>query len=161
MRVGFSKDIHKLVKGRKLILGGIIIPSEFGEEAHSDGDVLLHAIGEAMLGALALGDLGTHFPDSDPKYKDIDSSKLIVEIMSMINSKHYVVNNVDAFISLEAPKLKGYIRDIQSNVARLLRVHTNKVSIKAGTNEKMGPVGEGKAIEAYAIISLKKKLLVR
>ena len=161
MRVGFSKDIHKLVKGRKLILGGIIIPSEFGEEAHSDGDVLLHAIGEAMLGALALGDLGTHFPDNDPKYKDIDSSKLIVEIMSMINSKHYVVNNVDAFISLEAPKLKGYIKDIQSNVARLLRVHTNKVSIKAGTNEKMGPVGEGKAIEAYAIISLKKKLLVR
>ena len=161
MRVGFSKDIHKLVKGRKLILGGIIIPSEFGEEAHSDGDVLLHAIGEAMLGALALGDLGTHFPDNDPKYKDIDSSKLIVEIMSMINSKHYVINNVDAFISLEAPKLKGYIKDIQSNVARLLRVHTNKVSIKAGTNEKMGPVGEGKAIEAYAIISLKKKLLVR
>lgn len=161
MRVGFSKDIHKLVEGRKLILGGIIIPSSFGEEAHSDGDVLLHAVGEAILGALSLGDLGTHFPDNDPKYKDIDSSKLITKIMSMVNARHYVVNNIDCFISLESPKLKGYVKDIQNNVARLLGVHTDKVSIKAGTNEKMGPVGEGKAIEAYAIVSLKKKLFVR
>ena len=161
MRVGISKDIHKLVPNRKLMLGGICIPSELGEEAHSDGDVLLHAIGEAILGAASLGDLGTHFPDNDPKYKDIDSTKLISEIMSMINKKHYVVNNVDAFISLETPKLKGYIKDIQNNVARLLSIHTSKVSIKAGTNEKMGPVGEGKAIEAYAIVSIKKKLLVR
>lgn len=159
MRIGFSKDIHKLVPNRELVLGGIIIPSEFGEEAHSDGDVLLHAIGEAILGALALGDLGTHFPDTDDKYKDIKSTLLINEIMKMINAKHYKVNNVDAFISLETPKLKDYMEMIRASVATLLNVDVDKVSIKAGTNEKMGPVGRKEAIEAYAIVSLKRKLL--
>lgn len=159
MRIGFSKDIHKLVKGRNLVLGGIIIPSEFGEEAHSDGDVLLHAIGEAILGALSLGDLGTHFPDNDPHYKDIKSTLLIESIMEMVSKKHYRINNVDAFISLEAPKLKDYIPLIRTNIANLLKVKEDQVSIKAGTNEKMGPVGKGEAIESYAIVSLKKKLL--
>lgn len=159
MRVGFSKDIHKLVKGRNLVLGGITIPSDFGEEAHSDGDVLLHAIGEAILGALALGDLGTHFPDNDPAYKDIKSSLLIENIMTMVSKRHYKVNNVDTFISLETPKLKDYIPLIKTNVANLLKVKEDAVSIKAGTNEKMGPVGQKEAIEAYAIVSLKKKIL--
>ena len=108
MRIGFASDIHRLVSGRKLILAGVVVPSAFGELAHSDGDVVYHAVGESILGALALGDLGTHFPDNDNQYKDIDSSILIRCIVSMMKERNYVINNIDISITLEKPKIKNY-----------------------------------------------------
>lgn len=156
-RVGFSKDIHKLVKDRKLIIAGVAIPFELGELAHSDGDVLYHALAESILGALALGDLGTHFPDTSSETLNMDSSLIVKKVVNMMFEKGYEVNNVDLFISLEQPKLKQYIKQMRNNVATLLQVQLDQVSIKAGTNEKMGPVGEGKAIEATSMILLRKK----
>lgn len=156
-RVGFSKDIHQLIEGRELIIGGMVVPFEKGELAHSDGDVLYHALAESILGALALGDLGTHFPDDSDATKNMDSSLIVKEIVRMMEEKEYEVNNVDVFISLEKPKLKGYIPLIRDNIAKLLKVGLSQVSVKAGTNEKMGPVGEGKAIEASSYILLRKK----
>ena len=155
-RIGFAKDIHRLVEGRKLILGGVAIPFEKGELAHSDGDVLYHAIAEAILGALALGDLGKHFPDSSDETLNMDSALIVAKVVSFMKEHGYAVNNVDLFISLEKPKLKDYISLIRENVARLLGVTLEQVSIKAGTNEKVGPVGEGLAIEAYSTVLLKK-----
>ena len=158
-RVGFSKDIHKLVENRKLIIGGVVIPYHLGELAHSDGDVLYHALAESILGALALGDLGTHFPDTSDETLNMDSALIVSKVVEMMDSKGYEVNNVDLFISLEKPKLKDYIPEIRKNVATLLRVNLDQASVKAGTNEGMGPVGEGKAIEATSIILLKKKII--
>lgn len=155
-RVGFSKDIHRLVSNRKLIIGGVVIPFELGEEAHSDGDVLYHALAESILGALALGDLGTHFPDTSDETLNMDSSLIVKSVVQKMKNKGYAVNNVDIFISLEKPKLKDYISEIRNNIAILLEVSLDQVSVKAGTNEKMGPVGEGKAIEATSMILLKK-----
>ena len=155
-RIGFSKDIHQLVSGRKLIIGGVVIPFEKGELAHSDGDVLYHALAESILGALALGDLGTHFPDSSNETLNMDSALIVAKVVSLMKEHGYAVNNVDLFISLEKPKLKDYISLIRENVARLLGVTLEQVSIKAGTNEKVGPVGEGLAIEAYSTVLLKK-----
>jgi len=156
-RVGLSKDIHRLVADRKLIICGVTIPFNLGEDAHSDGDVAYHAIGEAILGALALGDLGTHFPDSDEKYKNIDSGVLLDKIYSMMDSCGYEINNIDVLISLEKPKLSPYIALMRSNVASHLKTDVSNVSIKAGTNEKMDAVGQGQAIESFAYILLKKK----
>ena len=155
-RVGFSKDIHRLVENRKLIIGGIVIPFEKGELAHSDGDVLFHAVAESMLGALALGDLGTHFPDNIEETKDMNSELIVTKVMEMVKSRGYKVNNIDIFVSLEKPKLKNYIQEIRSNVARVLEVETEKVSIKAGTNEGCGEVGKGEAIEVSSYVSLIK-----
>lgn len=157
MRIGFASDIHALVENRKLILGGVIVPFERGELAHSDGDVLYHALAESILGALALGDLGTHFPDNDNKYKDMDSAFIVRSVVTMMNEKGYVVNNVDISISLEKPKLKPYILKMRENVATLLNVDLDKVSIKAGTNEGFDAVGKGEAVKAEAIILLKEK----
>ena len=156
-RVGFSKDIHKLVENRKLIIAGVVIPFDKGELAHSDGDVLFHALAESILGALALGDLGTHYPDTSDSTLNMDSSVIVKEVVEKMEAKGYEVNNVDIFVSLEKPKLKDYIPSIRSNVAKLLKVELDQVSIKAGTNEKLGPVGEGKAIEASSYIMLRKK----
>ena len=156
-RVGFSKDIHQLVENRKLIIGGVVIPFEKGELAHSDGDVLFHALSESILGALALGDLGTHFPDTSRETLNMDSSVIVAKVVSMMKKEGYKVNNVDIFISLERPKLKDYISQMRKNVASLLEINIDQVSIKAGTNEKMGPVGEGNAIEATSMILLKKE----
>ena len=156
-RVGFSKDIHQLVENRKLIIGGVVIPFYKGELAHSDGDVLFHALAESILGALALGDLGTHYPDTSDSTLNMDSSVIVKEVVEKMEAKGYEVNNVDIFVSLEKPKLKDYIPSIRSNVAKLLKVELDQVSIKAGTNEKLGPVGEGKAIEASSYIMLRKK----
>ena len=158
-RIGFSKDIHQLVENRKLIIGGVVVPFEKGELAHSDGDVLYHALAESILGALALGDLGTHFPDTSEATKDMDSRDIVSKVVAMMLEKGYEVNNVDIFVSLEKPKLKDYIPQMRNNVAGLLNVSLEQVSIKAGTNEKMGPVGEGKAIEASSIILLKEKVI--
>lgn len=157
MRIGFASDIHALVENRKLILGGVIVPFERGELAHSDGDVLYHALAESILGALALGDLGTHFPDNDNKYKDMDSALIVRSVVKMMNEKGYLVNNVDISISLEKPKLKPYILKMRENVATLLNVDLDRVSIKAGTNEGFDAVGKGEAVKAEAIILLKEK----
>ena len=156
-RIGFSKDIHRLVENRKLIIGGVVVPFEKGELAHSDGDVLYHALAESILGALALGDLGKHFPDTSDETLDMDSSVIVSKVVKMMLEKGYEVNNVDIFVSLERPKLKDYIESMRNNVAHLLQINIDQVSIKAGTNEKCGEVGKGEAIEATSMILLRKK----
>ena len=157
MRIGFASDIHELVENRKLILAGVVVPFEKGEKAHSDGDVVYHALGEAILGALALGDLGTHFPDNDDKYKNMDSSIIIKSIKRMMDERNYKIGNVDISITLEKPKLKGFIEQMRNNVSRLLETSIDNVSIKAGTNEKMDALGRGEAVKAEAIVLLIKK----
>ena len=155
-RIGFSKDIHRLVECRKLIIAGVIIPFEKGELAHSDGDVLFHAVAESILGALALGDLGKYFPDNSDKTLDMDSSVIVKEVVQMMFEKDYEINNIDIFISLEKPKLKDYILKMRENVADLLQTNIENVSIKAGTNEGCGEVGKGEAIEVTSNVLLKK-----
>ena len=157
MRIGFASDIHRLVEGRKLVLAGVNVPHTLGELAHSDGDVVYHALAESILGALALGDLGTHFPDNDPKYKDIDSSVLVKEVVKMMSDKKYEVNNVDISITLETPKLKDFIPLMRNNIAQLLNVSVEQVSVKAGTNEKLDAIGMGLAVKAESIVLLKEK----
>lgn len=156
MRIGFASDIHRLVPNRKLMLSGVHVPFELGEEAHSDGDVVFHAVGESILGALALGDLGTHFPDNDPKYKNMDSSIIISEIVKMMDDKGYEINNIDVSITLEKPKLKPFIETMRKNLASLLHTDITNVSIKAGTNEKLDALGKGEAVKAESIVLLKK-----
>ena len=157
MRIGFASDIHQLVENRKFILAGVVIPFEKGEKAHSDGDVVYHALGESILGALALGDLGTFFPDNDERYKDMDSSIIVKNIVNMMFEKGYRVNNVDISITLEKPKLKDHIFDMRNNIAQLLQVDLNQVSVKAGTNEKLDEIGKGNAVKAESIILLIEK----
>ena len=157
MRIGFASDIHKLVPDRKLILGGVVIPFELGELAHSDGDVVYHALGESILGALALGDLGTHFPDNDDKYKDMDSSIIIQYVADLLNQHHYQIENIDISITLEKPKLKSYISQMRLNIASLLHISIEKVSVKAGTNEGLDAIGQGLAVKAESIVLLKEK----
>lgn len=157
MRIGYSRDTHVLIENRDLFLGGIKIPFEKGLLGHSDADVLLHAIGEAILGALALGDLGTHFPDNDPKYKGIDSKILLKEIVKMMKEKGYKIANVDTMLILELPKMKPYILSIRESIASLLETSVDNVSVKATTNEKMGYLGENLAIEANAVVLLESE----
>ena len=157
MRIGFASDIHRLVEGRKLVLAGVVVPAPFGELAHSDGDVVFHAVGESILGALALGDLGTHFPDNDDQYKNIDSAILINKIVEMMKNQGYEINNIDVSITLEKPKLKDFIFDMRKNLAKLLDTSISNVSIKAGTNEKLDALGKGEAVKAEAIVLLKEK----
>ena len=156
-RIGFSKDIHKLVENRKLIIGGVVVPFEKGELAHSDGDVLYHALAESILGALALGDLGKHFPDNSDETLNMDSSVIVSRVVQMMEERRYEVNNVDIFVSLEKPKLKDYILAMRENIARLLKTNIDQVSVKAGTNEGFGEVGQGDAIEASSIVLLRRK----
>ena len=157
MRIGFASDIHRLVEGRKLILGGVVVPYHLGELAHSDGDVVYHALAESILGALALGDLGTHFPDNDSQYKDIDSAIIVQRVVTMMLDKGYEVNNVDISITLEEPKLKSFIPQMRENIARLLKVKVDAVSVKAGTNEKLDAIGNLQAVKAECSILLKEK----
>ena len=157
MRIGFASDIHRLVEGRRLILAGVVVPFELGEEAHSDGDVVYHAVAESILGALALGDLGKHFPDTDPKYKNIDSSIIVKEVVLMMKKHSCRINNIDISITLENPKLKDYIQAMRVNVAGLLETELENVSIKAGTNERVGPLGRNEAVKAEAIVLLKEE----
>ena len=154
MRIGFASDIHRLVEGRKLMLAGIHVPANFGEQAHSDGDVVFHACAEAILGALALGDLGTHFPDNDNQYKDIDSSILVKRVVLMMKENGCQINNIDISITLEKPKLKDYIFSMRENLASLLETSIINVSIKAGTNEGLDALGKGEAVKAEAIVLL-------
>ena len=155
-RIGFAKDIHKMVVGRPLILGGIHIPFEKGLLGHSDADVILHALTEAILGALALGDLGKHFPDTDAAYKDIDSSLLVKKAVTLMKNEGYAVGNADISLVLEKPRVAPYIEKMRSHIALLLEVPVSSVSVKAGTNEGLGEIGRGEAAEASAIVLLRK-----
>lgn len=156
-RVGFSKDIHRLVPNRKLILAGVVVPFDKGELAHSDGDVVYHAVAESIYGALALGDLGKKFPDDSNETLNMDSSLIVKSAVFNMVFNGYEVNNIDIFISLEKPKLKDYIEQMRRNLATLLKVELSQVSVKAGTNEGCGEVGRGEAIEATAVVLLKKR----
>lgn len=155
-RIGHSWDVHKLVYDRKLILGGIEIPYEKGLLGHSDADALLHAIAESLLGALSLGDLGTHFPDNDPKYKGIDSKIILKECYSKIKQLGYNIGNIDAMIYAEAPKMKPYINLMRECISGLLEIEINQISIKATTYEKMDAIGRGEAIACDSTVILYK-----
>ena len=158
-RIGHSIDIHRLVKDRKLILGGIEIPFELGLLGHSDADVLLHAVSESILGALALGDLGKFFPDTDEKYKGIDSKVLTSEVVKMMEEKGYEVNNIDCLLIMEKPNMRPYIDTIRESIANLLHTSIENVNVKATTKEKLGEIGRGEAIEAHSVIMLRKKVI--
>ena len=157
MRIGFASDIHRLVEGRQLILAGVNVPAPFGELAHSDGDVVYHALMDAILGALALGDIGKHFPDNDNKYKDIDSSILVKQVVGMMKDNGYAINNVDVSITLEKPKIKDYIMQMRENLSKLLNTDIKNVSVKAGTNEGLDALGRGEAVKAEVIVMLKEE----
>ena len=154
MRIGFSKDIHKLVPNRKLMLGGVHIPFDKGLLGHSDADVVLHAVAESIIGALGLGDLGTHFPDTDPFYQDIDSSLIVEKVVKMMEDSHLKIGNIDISIHLERPRLAPYKELIRARVAFLLHCDKQHVNIKAGTNEGLDAVGRQEAIEAVAVVLL-------
>ena len=155
-RIGQGFDIHKLVEGRKLILGGIELEYEKGLLGHSDADALAHSIIDALFGALALGDIGTHFPDNDPKYKDIDSMVLLKEAYTLVKEEGYVINNLDNTIFAQAPKMKPYIQKIQENLAQILEIDKSLISIKAKTMEEQDSVGQKKAISTQSIVLLRK-----
>jgi 2-C-methyl-D-erythritol 2,4-cyclodiphosphate synthase len=151
MRVGMGYDVHKLVEGRKLILGGVEIEYEKGLLGHSDADVLLHAIMDALLGAAALGDIGKHFPDTDPKYKGVSSMKLLEEVKKLLEDKCYLIENIDATIIAERPKLRPYIDEMRANIAKVLSIDIDRVNVKATTEEGMNFTGEGRGISAQAV----------
>lgn len=155
-RIGNGYDIHRLVSDRKLVLGGIEIPYEKGLLGHSDADVLLHAIMDAMLGALALRDIGYHFPPSDMKYKDISSLELLKHVDKLIKQENHTIVNIDTVVQAEEPKLNKHIPAMQKVIADALGVDEKAISIKATTMEELGPIGEGKAIAATAVVLLKR-----
>jgi 2-C-methyl-D-erythritol 2,4-cyclodiphosphate synthase len=153
-RTGLGWDVHRLAPGRPLILGGIAIPSEFGLEGHSDADALAHAITDALLGAAALGDIGMHFPDSDPRWKGSDSLRFLSHARDLVGAAGYRIVNVDSTIILERPKLKDYRLAIREQLAQTLQLEVERVSVKFKTAEGVGPVGEGRSAEAQAIVTL-------
>ncbi|MFA5179436.1 MAG: 2-C-methyl-D-erythritol 2,4-cyclodiphosphate synthase [Candidatus Izemoplasmatales bacterium] len=159
IKIGFSKDIHPLQIGRPFILGGIKIEHDKGPVGHSDADCLLHAISEALLGALALGDLGKFFPDTEPKYKNYDSALILQEIFNYVESKGYMIGNLDCMVSLEKPLLRPYIDDMRRRIADILRTDIARISIKATTFEGLGIVGEEKAIICEAVVLLENDLI--
>lgn len=156
-RIGSGVDFHQLAEGRDLWIGGIKIPHHKGSLGHSDADVLLHAICDALLGALSLGDIGLHFPNTDPAYKNIDSKILLQKSFELIRLKGYSVVNVDSTLCLEAPKIKPYVQLMQETIARILHVQNEDVSVKATTTEKMGFAGREEGLMAYATVLLKKE----
>jgi 2-C-methyl-D-erythritol 2,4-cyclodiphosphate synthase len=156
MRVGFGYDVHALVDGRALILGGVQIPHETGLDGHSDADVLLHAVADALLGAAALGDIGQHFPDTDPEWEGADSLALLRAVHDRVAEAGYAVGNVDATVVLERPKLQPHIGAMRENVAEALSVDPGAVSVKATTNEQMGFVGAEDGAAAYAVCLLQE-----
>lgn len=156
IRIGNGYDVHKLVEGRKMILGGVEIPHHLGLLGHSDADVLVHAIMDALLGALALGDIGKHFPDTDEKYKGIDSMKLLRNVQELIEKQGYKVVNIDSIVAAEKPKLKPFIDDMRKNLANALKTDVSCVSVKATTEEKLGFTGREEGIKSYAVVLLEK-----
>lgn len=156
LRIGNGYDVHKLVEGRKLILGGVEIPHTKGVLGHSDGDVLIHAIMDAMLGALALGDIGQHFPDTDMKYENIDSTILLTRVKELIAERGYRVINLDSIIVLQKPKVKPYIEVMRKRVAEVLEIDIEQVSVKATTEEKLGFTGDESGVKSYCVVLLEK-----
>ena len=155
-RIGFGYDVHKLSEGYKLTLGGINIPHEKGSVGHSDADVLIHVICDALLGAANLRDIGYHFPDSDPKYKDIDSKKLLIQVVKLIQEKGYSIGNIDSTVCLQEPKIKSFIPDMIKCLSETMKMDQDGISIKATTTEKMGFTGREEGIEAYAVVLIYK-----
>ena len=153
-RIGFGVDFHQLAEGRELIIGGVHIPYEKGAVGHSDADVLLHAICDALLGAAALGDIGVHFPDTDARYKNIDSRILLEETMKLIGKENYKLVNIDSTLCLQEPKIKPYVADMQHVIAQVTSIPVKNISIKATTTELMGFVGRKEGVVAYATVLL-------
>ena len=157
LRIGYGYDVHQLAEGEDLVVGGIHVPYHLGSVGHSDADVLLHVICDALLGALALGDIGTHFPDTDPAYKGIDSKVLLKRTYELVKQEGWALANVDSTVCLQLPKLKPHIPTMQAIVAELLDVEPNQIGIKATTTERLGFVGEQKGISAHAVVLLAKQ----
>jgi 2-C-methyl-D-erythritol 2,4-cyclodiphosphate synthase len=155
-RTGLGWDVHRIAAGRPLILGGVAVPSDFGLEGHSDADILSHAITDALLGAAALGDIGMHFPDTDPQWKDADSARFLAHAAALVRDRGYEIENVDTTVILERPKLKDYRLPIRESLARALALDLDRVSVKFKTAERVGPVGEGRSAEAQAIVTLSR-----
>lgn len=156
-RTGFGFDVHAFVEGRKLIIGGVEIPFDKGLEGHSDADVLLHAICDAMLGALALGDIGIHFPNTDERWKDADSALLLKHVNELINSKGYELGNLDCVLAMEKPKISPYVEQIRNRISEMLNADVEQISIKATTTEKLGFVGRAEGVVSFATVLLAKK----
>ena len=151
-RTGFGYDVHAFAFNRKLFLGGLEIPFERGLKGHSDADVLLHAICDALLGALALGDIGKHFPDTDPNFKDIDSKILLSKVNDLVIERGYEISNIDSTVVMERPKLKDYILPVRESIAGILNIAVDQVSVKATTSEQMGFVGTEEGVKAFATV---------
>ena len=156
-RFGMGYDVHRLVEGRKLILGGVDVPYEKGLLGHSDADVLLHAIMDALLGAAALGDIGRHFPDTDPAYAGADSQKLLAHVGELLKEHGYEIGNIDATIVAQRPKLMTFIPQMVSNIAETLGIAEDQVNVKATTEEKLGFTGSGEGISSYAVAGIEKR----
>ena len=157
MRIGSGYDVHRLTEGRRLILGGVEIPYEKGLLGHSDADVLLHAIADALLGAAALGDIGRHFPDTDPQYEGADSRKLLARVLGLISDNGYCIMNVDATIIAQKPKMAPHIEQMRQNIAETLQIAVSQVNVKATTEEGLGFTGAGEGIAASAVCLLQEK----
>lgn len=156
MRIGMGYDVHKLVEGRKLILGGVEIPNEKGLLGHSDADVLLHAIMDALLGAAALGDIGKHFPDTDSAYKGISSIRLLEHVADLLEEHQFLIENIDATIIAQRPKMRPYIDTMRENIAKALKIEADQINVKATTEEGLGFTGSGEGISSQAICMLEK-----
>ncbi len=154
MRIGHGYDAHRLVENKKLTLGGVTIPYEKGLEGHSDADALIHALCDALLGAMGLGDIGTYFPDTDPQYKDIDSRVLLEQVVELMIKNNYVLSNADMTILAQAPKMAGHIPAMKENLSHDLKVDADKINIKATTTEKMGHIGRGEGIAVHSVVLL-------
>jgi 2-C-methyl-D-erythritol 2,4-cyclodiphosphate synthase len=156
MRIGHGYDVHRLVEGRKLIMGGVDIPYEKGLLGHSDADVLLHAIADALLGALALGDIGKHFPDTDPAFKGANSMQLLEHVVGLIMAKGYSLGNLDATIIAQRPKMAPHIQTMRENIARACEVDVDRINVKATTEEGLGFTGTGEGVSAHAVVLLER-----
>ncbi len=156
MRIGFGYDSHRFEDGRPLMLGGVRIPDATGLKGHSDADVLIHAVIDALLGAAAIGDIGSHFPDTDPKWKGADSTKLLEQVIGEVAAAGYAVGNVDATVICERPRLRPHVDAIRARLAELLRIDVSRVSVKGKTNEKMDDVGAGVGIEVHCVALLEE-----
>lgn len=157
MRIGQSTDIHRLVRDRDLILGGVKVPYELGLDGHSDADVLLHAIIEALIGAMGLGDIGTHFPDTDDTFKGISSMILLEKTREMLEENEYEICNIDSLILIQSPKMKPYIPQMRKNIAEVLGINVDQVNVKATTGERMGFVGNKEGVVAEAVVLIDRK----
>lgn len=156
-RIGIGYDVHPLVEGRKLIVGGVLIPSAFGADGHSDADVLIHAIADALLGSLALGDIGHHFPPDNEKFKDLDSTIILASVYNLILQKGYALGNLDAVVVLQKPKIAPYIEKMRERLAQVMQVNPDQISVKATTTEHLGFVGRSEGVAAYASVLVIKK----